>query len=72
MPASEDSVILPNVEIGRGAVIKRAVIDKRCRVPEGHEDGVDPAQDKSRFHVTPKKASPSSRRKMLGQSIHFV
>ena len=48
----EDSVILPNVDIGRHVTLKRVVIDKHCRIPEGLEVGVDPAEDRRRFHVT--------------------
>ena len=50
----EDAVILPGVDIGRHAVLKRCVIDKRCRIPEGMVIGVDPAADRQRFHVSPK------------------
>ncbi len=50
----EDAVILPSVEIGRHAVIRRAVIDKECRLPEHFTVGVDPAEDARRFHVTDK------------------
>jgi glucose-1-phosphate adenylyltransferase len=50
----EDSVILPGVDIGRHAVLKRCVIDKRCRIPAGMVIGVDPAADRQRFHVSPK------------------
>jgi glucose-1-phosphate adenylyltransferase len=48
----EDSVILPNVRIGRHAVLKRAIVDRRCVIPEGFQVGVDPAQDRKRFHVS--------------------
>jgi glucose-1-phosphate adenylyltransferase len=50
----EDSVILPNVDIGRGVVLKRAVVDKDCRLPAGLVVGVDPDDDRQRFHVTAK------------------
>jgi glucose-1-phosphate adenylyltransferase len=50
----EDSVILPNAEIGPAAIIRNAVIDKRCRVPEGMVIGMDPEADRLRFHVTEK------------------
>ncbi|WP_428825718.1 glucose-1-phosphate adenylyltransferase [Azonexus sp. IMCC34842] len=50
----EDAVILPGVNVGRHAVLKRCVIDKRCRIPEGMVIGVDPAADRQRFHVSPK------------------
>lgn len=48
----EDSVVLPQCEIGRGAVVKRAVVDRGCRLTDGMRIGVDPAEDRRRFHVT--------------------
>jgi glucose-1-phosphate adenylyltransferase len=48
----EDSVVLPNVNIGRGVTLKRTIIDKRCLVPDGFAAGVDPALDRVRLHVT--------------------
>lgn len=49
----EDSVILPDVEIGRHAIVRRAIVDKGCRLPDGFTVGVDVARDRARFHVTP-------------------
>ncbi len=49
----EDSVILPGVDIGRHAVLKRCVVDKRCRIPPGMQIGVDDEADRQRFHVSP-------------------
>jgi len=49
----EDSVVLPNVVIGRDVAIRRAVIDKRCQLPDGFRAGFDAARDRARgFHVT--------------------
>ena len=50
----EDSVILPSAEIGPRAIVRNAVIDKRCVVPEGMVIGMDPEEDRRRFHVTDK------------------
>jgi len=50
----EDSVVLPDVDVGRHSVIRGAVIDNDCRLPEGFTVGVDAAEDRRRFHVTPK------------------
>jgi len=50
----EDSVILPNAEIGPSAVVRNAVIDKHCRIPDGMQIGVDLEEDRRRFHVTEK------------------
>ena len=62
----EDSVILPGVDIGRRALLKRCVIDKNCRIPEGMIVGVDPEADRKRFHVSPKGITLVTA-EMLGQ-----
>jgi len=48
----ESSVILPDVEIGQGCVIRRAIVDEGCEIPDGTSIGVDAAIDGQRFHVT--------------------
>ncbi|RLJ67830.1 glucose-1-phosphate adenylyltransferase [Sulfurisoma sediminicola] len=48
----EDSVILPKVDIGQGARIRKAVIDKNCKIPAGMIIGYDPAEDGKRFYVS--------------------
>ncbi|MBK9133387.1 MAG: glucose-1-phosphate adenylyltransferase [Betaproteobacteria bacterium] len=49
----EDSVVLPNVVIGRGVRLARTVIDKHCRVPDGFKAGFDAERDRARgLHVT--------------------
>ena len=48
----EDSVILPNVVIGRSVVLRRVVIDKHCVLPDGFRAGVCPDEDRVRFYVT--------------------
>jgi glucose-1-phosphate adenylyltransferase len=50
----EDSVILPGAEIGPDAVVRNAVIDKHCKIPEGMRIGIDIEADRERFHVTGK------------------
>lgn len=50
----EDSILFDNVEIGRHAKIKRAIIDEDVRVPVGAEIGYDHEADRRRgFTVTP-------------------
>nr|WP_315430748.1 glucose-1-phosphate adenylyltransferase [uncultured Albidiferax sp.] len=44
------SVLLPDVQIGRGARINRAVIDRGCVIPDGMVIGEDAAADAERFH----------------------
>ncbi len=48
----EDSVVLPNVTIGRGVSLRRVIVDKGCVVPDGLQAGLDPEQDRRRFNVT--------------------
>jgi glucose-1-phosphate adenylyltransferase len=49
----EDSILFDNVEIGRHARVRRAIIDKNVCVPEGMEIGYDIEQDRARgFTVT--------------------
>ncbi len=65
----EDSVILPSVEIGRGAIIRRAIIDRACRIPEGLAIGLNADEDRRRFRVT-RKGITLVTPEMLGQRIH--
>ena len=44
------SVLLPEVQIGRGARLTRAVIDRGCHIPDGMVIGEDAALDAERFH----------------------
>ena len=48
----EDSLILQGVVIGRGATVRRAIIDKNVVIPDGFQIGVDEAADRERFTVT--------------------
>jgi len=47
-----EAVILPEVEVGRGAKLKRVVVDQGCHIPAGLVAGHDPDADRRRFHVT--------------------
>ena len=48
----EDSVIMEGVNIGRHARIRRAIIDKHVKVPEGFRIGYNLDEDRKRFTVT--------------------
>ena len=47
-----DSILFPNVDVGRGARINRAIIEKGIKIPPGFEVGVNLDKDRERFHVT--------------------
>ncbi len=49
----EDSVILPEVVVGEGRRIRRAVTDEGCRIPPGMVIGEDEEADRRRFFVSP-------------------
>jgi glucose-1-phosphate adenylyltransferase len=67
----EDSVVLPDVDIGAGVVLRRTVVDRYCKLPEGLSAGVDPAADRQRFHVTEKGVTLIVP-EMLDQHVHQV
>jgi glucose-1-phosphate adenylyltransferase len=67
----EDSVILPHVDVARGVVLKRAVIDKYCRLPRDLHVGVNPDEDRRRFHVTERGVTLVTP-EMLGQQVHLL
>ena len=49
----KESVILPNVEIGAGCKIRRAVIDKGTVIPPNTTIGEQRAEDEQYFYVSP-------------------
>ena len=67
-----DSVVLPDVEIGRHCRIQKAIIDRGCHLPESMVIGEDHEQDRERgFRVTDNGVvlvTPD----MLGQNLHTV
>ncbi len=48
----EDSVLMQGVDVGRNAVVRRAIVDKNVRIAEGAKVGVDPEADRERFTVS--------------------
>ncbi len=66
-----NSVVLPEVNIGRNCKIHNAVIDRGCQIPDGTDIGYDVASDKKKYRVTPKGVvlvTPES----FGASLHRV
>src|SRR5215469_4531691 len=67
----EDSVILPNVTIGRHCRLRRVVVDKLCEVPEGTIVGEDAEADARRFYRTERGITVITP-EMLGQQVHHA
>jgi glucose-1-phosphate adenylyltransferase len=49
----QGSVLMPSVRIGRGAIVRHAIIDKNVVVEPGAQIGVDLERDRGRFTVSP-------------------
>jgi glucose-1-phosphate adenylyltransferase len=47
-----DSVLFSGVEVGGGAIVRRAIIDKDVVIEPGAQIGVDPDRDRERFTVS--------------------
>ena len=66
------AVVLPDVDIGGGAHIHHAIIDRGCRIAPGTEIGVNHDDDRARgFRVTEKGVTLVTP-DMLGQALHFT
>jgi glucose-1-phosphate adenylyltransferase len=48
----EESVLMTGVDVGRRAMVRRAIIDKGVHVPAGCRIGYDEEEDRARFTVT--------------------
>ena len=68
----EDSVILPNVDIGRGCVIHRAIVDHWCRLPEGLRIGCDRAADEAAGFYVSEGGVTLVTPELLGQTVNRV
>jgi glucose-1-phosphate adenylyltransferase len=67
----EDSIVLSNVEIGRDCVLKKCIIDRDCQLPDETQIGLNPAEDRKRFHVTQSGITLVTRA-MLGQDENLI
>ena len=43
---------MSGVNVGAGAIVRRAIIDKWVKIPPGMQIGVDPEEDRKHFKVT--------------------
>ncbi len=48
----EDAILLPGVSVGRGARLRRCIVDKNVIVPEALAIGFDPEVDAERFTIS--------------------
>ena len=46
-------MLLPGVQVGRGASLTRVVVDRGCSIPDGMVIGEDVELDSQRFHRSP-------------------
>jgi len=67
----QDSIILPQVEIGRNCRITKAILEKSCVVPEGTIIGENLEEDKKRFYVSEEGVVVVTP-EMLGQKLHYI
>jgi len=49
----EDSIVMDNTTVGKGARLRRAIVDRFNIVPADADMGWDPAADRRRYHVEP-------------------
>ena len=65
----EESAVLPYVTIGRNVTLRRVVVDKYSRLPDGFAAGLDHRADRARgFHVTERGITLVTP-EMLGQEF---
>jgi glucose-1-phosphate adenylyltransferase len=65
----ENSVLLPEVTVGSNCIIRNAIIDKGCTIPDNMQIGVNLEQDAENFYISPGGivlVVPD----MMGQMVH--
>ena len=65
----EDCVVLPDVVVGPGVRLARAIVDRHCQLEAGLEAGASPERDAKRFRLT-EKGLVLITPEMLGQQVH--
>jgi len=68
----EDSVVLPDVDIGRYCRIRRAVIDRLCEIEEGTVIGYDPRADRAAGFYVSEGGVTLVTPEMLNQSTNQI
>lgn len=57
-----EAVVLPNVDVGEHARLRKVVVARGCRIPNGLVVGEDPEEDARRFYRTPSGVTLISQR----------
>jgi glucose-1-phosphate adenylyltransferase len=68
----KDSVVLPSVDVGRNCEIRRSIIDRGCRLPEGLTLGLDPEADAAKGFYVSEGGVTLVTPEMLGQETNRV
>lgn len=68
----QESIVLPDVLIGRHCTVRKAIIDRGCHLPEGTVIGVDHDQDRANGYRVTDKGVVLVTRGMLGQPEGFA
>jgi glucose-1-phosphate adenylyltransferase len=68
----QDTIVLPDADIGSGARIKRAIIDRGCQIPKGMVIGEDHDADRERGFRVSEGGVVLVTPDMLGQSLHLM
>jgi glucose-1-phosphate adenylyltransferase len=68
----DDSVLLPEVDVGRHCRIRFAIIDRGARIPDGTIIGEDREADRARGFRVSERGIVLVTPEMLGQRLHFT
>lgn len=68
----EQTVVLPDVDVGEHCHIRKAVLDKGCIIPAGTEIGLDRAEDERRGFYVSESGVVLVTPEMLGQDLHYA
>jgi len=66
----QDSVVLPNVRVGRNCRLNKVVLDKGCVIPDGTVIGEDHEEDRKRGLFISEGGVVLVTPEMLGQNLH--
>jgi glucose-1-phosphate adenylyltransferase len=67
----QDSIVLPDVNIGRNCRITKAIIERGCEIPEGTVIGENHAEDEQKYHVSAGGVVLVTA-EMLGMNLRYV